>query len=173
MDEQKPEEMAGQVPVTGASLPPEEVYGQVPVTEDSQASEEVIYQSSDVSQQRPEEVRPQVIGASQPPEERASGMAISAMVVGIVGILCSWVIVFSLPLGITALVLGIIEFKRIKDGASHEKGRAMAITGIILGSLTLFAVVTYIVVIAFTAVSLATGLSALIPSLIEQFGTFY
>jgi uncharacterized membrane protein len=141
MEEQKPEEMESQIPVTDTPRPPEEVK----------------YQAPEVSQQS-EEIRPQVIGA---------------MVVGIVGILCSWVIVFSLPLGITALVLGVIEFKRIKDLAASEKGRGMAITGIILGSLTLCAVLTYIVVIAFTAVSFATGMSAFLPSIIDKFGTFY
>jgi hypothetical protein len=157
MDDQKPEEMEDQIPATDLSQP-------IP--------EEVKYRASEATP-IPEEVRPQVIGAPQPPEERASGMAISAMVVGIVGILCSWAIVFSLPLGITALVLGIIEFRRIKDGAANEKGRGMALTGIILGSLTLCAVLTYIVVIAFTAVSFATGMSAFLPSIIDKFGTFY
>jgi uncharacterized membrane protein len=170
MEEQKPEEMESQIPVTDTPKPPEEVNNQAP--EVLPIPQEVKYQAPEVSQQF-EEVRPQVIGASQPPEEKASGMAISAMVVGIVGILCSWAIVFSLPLGITALVLGVIEFKRIKDLAASEKGRGMAITGIILGSLTLCAVLTYIVVIAFTAVSFATGMSAFLPSIIDKFGTFY
>jgi hypothetical protein len=158
MDEQKPEEAESQIPAADLSQP-------VP--------EEVKYQAPETSQPVPEEVRPQVIGASQPSEERAGGMAISAMVVGIVGILCSWAIVFSLPLGITALVLGIIEFRRIKDGAASEKGRGMAITGIILGSLTLCAVLTYILVIAFTAISFATGISAFLPNIINKLGTFY
>jgi hypothetical protein len=156
MDEQKPEEVEGKIPATDAE----------------QLQEEVKYQAPEASQPT-EEVRPQVVGAQQPSEERAGGMAISAMVVGIVGILCSWVIVFSFPLGVTALILGIIEFKRINDGAASEKGRGMAITGIILGSLTLFGAIIYIIVIALTAVSFATGMSALIPSLMEQFGTFY
>jgi hypothetical protein len=157
MDEQKPEEMESQIPVKDLSQP-------VP--------EEVKYQPPETSQPT-EEVRPQVIGAPQPPEEKASGMAISAMVVGIVGVLCSWAIVLSLPLGITSLVLGIIEFRRIKDGTASEKGRGMSIAGIILGSLTLCAVLTYIVVIAFTAVSFATGMSAFLPTIIDKFGTFY
>jgi hypothetical protein len=157
MDEQKPEEMGAQIPAADLS---------------QTVPEEIKYQAPDTSRP-PEEVRPQVIGTLQPSEEKAGGMAISAMVVGIVGILCSWAIVFSLPLGITALVLGIIEFRRIKDGAASEKGRGMAITGIILGSLTLCAVLTYIVVIAFTAVSFATGMSAFLPTIIDKFGTFY
>lgn len=172
MDGQEPEETQDQAPAAEAPQPPEEVKYQVMDT--SLASEEMQGQIPVTeAPQAPEEVRPQVIGAPQPLEERASGMAIGAMVVGIVGILCAWAIVFSLPLGITALVLGIIEFKRIKDGASHEKGRGMALTGIILGSLALFTVVTYIVVIAFTAVSFATGMLAWLPSVIKQFGTFY
>jgi hypothetical protein len=157
MNEQKPEETEGQVPAADLSQP-------IP--------EEIKYQSPETSQPS-EEVRPQVIGASQPPEEKASGMAISAMVVGIVGILCSWAIVFSIPMGITALVLGIIEFRRIKDGVASAKGRGMSIAGIILGSLTIFGAIIYIIIIALTAVSFATGMSGLIPSFIEQFGTFY
>ena len=171
MDEQKPEEVEGQIPVTDLSQPiSEEVKYETP--EVSPIPEEVKYQAPETSQP-PEEIKPQVIGASQPSEERAGSMAISAMVVGIVGILCSWAIVFSLPLGITALVLGIIEFRRIKDSAASEKGRGMAITGIILGSLTLCAVLTYIVVIAFMAISFATGMSAFLPTIIDKFRTFY
>ena len=151
---------------------PEEIQEQVPAAESLQASETAQYQAPNASPE-PEEVRPQVIGVSQPPEDRASGMAISAMVVGIVGILCSWVVVFSFPLGVTALILGIIEFKRIKDGVSNEKGRAMAITGIILGSLTILGAMVYIIIIAVMAVSSATIFSSLLPSIMDQFGSFY
>ncbi len=94
MDEQKPGEAESQSPASDASQPPEEVkYND---SETSPIPEEVKYQAPETSP-IPEEVRPQVIGAPQQPEEKASGMAISSMVVGIVGILCSWVIVFSFP----------------------------------------------------------------------------
>jgi hypothetical protein len=170
MDEQKPEEAEGRLTEADAPQLPQEV--KYETSETPQSPEEIKYQSLDTSQP-PEEVRPQVIGTNQPLEERAHGMAIAAMVVGIAGILCSWVIVFSFPLGVAALVLGIIEFKRIKDGASSEKGRGMAITGIILGSLTIFGVIIYIIVIALTAVGFITGMTAFLPKLMEQFGTFY
>ena len=150
----------------------EEIQEQVPAAESLQAPETAQYQSPNASPE-PEEVRPQVIGASQPPEDRASGMAISAMVVGIVGILCSWVIVFSFPLGVTALILGILEFKKIKDGAANEKGRGMAITGIILGGLAIFGALVYLIIIVVMAVSSATIFSSLLPSIMDQFGSLY
>lgn len=151
---------------------PEEIQEQVPAAESLQASETARYQAPNTSPE-PEEVRPQVIGVSQPPENRASSMAISAMVVGIVGILCSWVIVFSFPLGVTALIFGIIEFKKIKDGVSNEKGRGMAITGIILGSLTIVGALVYIIIIAVMVVSSAVIFLSLLPSIMDQLGSFY
>ncbi len=157
MDEQNPEEVQGQIPVTEASQLPEEVKYDVPAASPA-----------------PEEVKPEVIGAAQPPEDRASGMAISAMVVGIVGILCSWVIVFNFALGVTALVLGIVELKRIKDGAANKKGNGMALTGVILGSLVILGALVYVIVMAVLAVSFTTGMSSMIPSLMKQFGgNFY
>jgi hypothetical protein len=170
MDEQKPEEMEGRIPVTDAPQPPEEVKYVAP--EASPVPEEVKYEAPEASQPI-EEVKPQVIGAAQPPEDRASGMAISSMVVGIIGILCSWVIFFSIPLGVAALVLGILEFKKIKDGAASEKGRGMAIAGIILGGLTLAGAIIYIIVIVVSAVSFTTIFSSMMPSIMEKFGTFY
>jgi hypothetical protein len=121
-----------------------------------------------MEEQKTEEVQPQVIGAPAP-EDKASGLAITAMVIGIVAIVCSWVIGLNFALGIAALVIGIIEFKKINDKQSSEKGKGMALTGIILGSLAILGSIIYVIVIAVTAVSIFSWL----PSFAESFGINY
>ena len=93
-------------------------------------------------EQKPEEIQPQVISAPAP-EERASGLAITAMVLGILAIVCSWVIGLNFALGIAALVIGIIEFKKINEKQSSEKGKGMALAGIILGAIGIFGAIIY------------------------------
>ncbi|MBM3706975.1 MAG: DUF4190 domain-containing protein [Actinobacteria bacterium] len=119
-------------------------------------------------EQKTEEVQPQVIGAPSP-EERASGLAITAMVLGIVALVCSWVMGLNFALGIAALVIGIIEFKKIKEIKSSEKGKGMALTGIILGAIGILGGIIYVIVIAVTAASFFTWL----PSLMESLNFYY
>ncbi len=66
-----------------------------------------------MNDQKPEEVKAEVVGV---PEDKPSGLAITALVLGIVGVVCSWVIVLNFALGIAALIIGIIEFKKIGAG---------------------------------------------------------
>lgn len=106
-----------------------------------------------MNDQKPEEVKVEVIGA---PEDKPGGLAITSMVLGIAGVVCSWVIVLNFALGLAALITGIIEFKKISAGTSSMKGRGMAIAGIVLGSVTIFASIIYVIVIAVTAVSAYT-----------------
>lgn len=71
--------------------------------------------------------------ASAPAQAAAtapSGIAIAAMVVGIVSIFLGWVPFLGFAIGVTALVLGIIAIKKIS-------GKGMAITGIITGGLAI------------------------------------
>jgi hypothetical protein len=121
-----------------------------------------------MDEQKPEEVQPQVVGAPVS-EDRASGMAIAAMIVGIVGIVCAWIIGLNFALGLAALILGIIEYKRIQDKQSSAKGKGMALTGIILGSLTLFGALMYVIIAVVSAVSFTTWL----PSIMNEFSSFY
>lgn len=65
-------------------------------------------------------------------EEKASGLAIAALVTGILSILP---IFPGFALGIAAIVCGAIDFKRIKEGKSSIKGRGFDIAGIVLGSI--------------------------------------
>lgn len=65
-----------------------------------------------------------------PLEQKASSLAITGLVFGILG-LCF------MPFGIVALILGIIALTQIADPARALTGRGMAITATILGGLSL------------------------------------
>ena len=72
--------------------------------------------------------------------EKRGTMAVIALILGVAGILISWVpiVVFaSFLVAIAAMVLGVIELKRIDNGKSPSIGRGFAITGIILGAATI------------------------------------
>ncbi|MFW6038947.1 MAG: DUF4190 domain-containing protein [bacterium] len=59
-----------------------------------------------------------------------SGLAIAALVLGILG--------FCLPLlGIVALILGLIAINQIDNPANRLQGRGMAMSGVVLGSVSL------------------------------------
>lgn len=82
-----------------------------------------------------------VYGAGQPaygtgqPGSRPKGMAITALVLGIVALLFSWTLIGGVLFGIVAIVLGIMASGRAKRGEAD--GRGMAITGAVLGGLGL------------------------------------
>ena len=61
-----------------------------------------------------------------------SGVSIAAFVLGILSIVTCGPC-FSIP----ALVLGLIEMRNIKNRASSEEGHAFALTGAILGGISL------------------------------------
>lgn len=69
----------------------------------------------------------------------SNGVAIAALVVGIIGALLCWVPIVGLVLGLVALVLGIV-------GVRRRTGKGMAIAGIVLGAIAV--VVGVVVLIA-------------------------
>ena len=89
-----------------------------------------------------------VVGVSK---NKVSGLAITALVLGIVGVFCSWAFAWMIPLnfvlGIAALVIGIIAFKKISAGISSLKGRGIALVGIILGSVTIIVAIIYLILV--------------------------
>lgn len=71
--------------------------------------------------------------------EKRGTMAVLALIFGIAAILISWVpivVYLSFLIAIAAMILGAIELKRIDKGKSPSIGRGFAVTGIILGALT-------------------------------------
>lgn len=71
--------------------------------------------------------------------DKPGTMAVLSLISGILSILGSCIPIVGAFLGfilsMAAIVLGIIELKRIKKDDSGEKGRGMSIAGIILGGL--------------------------------------
>lgn len=63
--------------------------------------------------------------------DKASGMAITALIFGILSFCCCGFIA-----GIPALVLGFMENGKINRGASSAKGKWMAIVAIVLGIIS-------------------------------------
>jgi len=63
-----------------------------------------------------------------PVEDKASGMAIAALVLAILGFCCCGVFA-----AIPAFICGFIENGRINRGVSSPKGKWMAMVGIIVG----------------------------------------
>ena len=68
---------------------------------------------------------------------RGAGMAIAALVLGILALLFCWTIVGGVLLGLGAIVLGILASTRARRGVSS--GFGMAVAGIVLGLLGLLA----------------------------------
>jgi hypothetical protein len=72
---------------------------------------------------------------SPPTRPLGSGLAIAALVVGILALLTFWTVVGGIVLGLVAIVLGVIALGRVKKGIAA--GRGMAIAGVVLGVLGL------------------------------------
>ncbi len=91
-----------------------------------------------------------------PPTGPKKGLAIAALVLGIVAILGAWIPfagLFSVVLGIAGLVLGIVAL--VKANRGQAGGRAMAIVGAVLGGLSIVVGIasTVIAVVAITDAS--------------------
>src|SRR5256714_419008 len=67
------------------------------------------------------------------PAPRTNGLAIAATVLGIVGVLSSWLLLPS----ILALVFGLVSHSQIQRSGGIQGGRGLAITGIVLGAVGL------------------------------------
>ncbi len=72
---------------------------------------------------------------NEPADRGGSGMAITALVVGIVALLGSWTVVGGILLGLAAVIVGLIALVKIKQGRAG--GKVMAIIGIVAGALGL------------------------------------
>jgi apolipoprotein N-acyltransferase len=75
--------------------------------------------------QTPEDYRP------RGPAARTNGLAIAALVLGVVG---AFTASFVLP-SILALVFGLVSLSQIKRSAGTQGGQGLAIAGIVLGAV--------------------------------------
>lgn len=60
-----------------------------------------------------------------------NGMGVAALVLGILAVLTCWIIYVSIPLGVLAIVFGVIGRGRARRGEATNAGSAMA--GMVLG----------------------------------------
>ena len=104
-----------------------------------------------------EEVKAEVVGS----EDRPGVMAIVALICGILSVLCHCVPVagsfIGFALSVAAIVLGIIEVRKISRGESSLKGKGMAIAGIILGAVGIVFGIIWAIIIAIGALAGAFG----------------
>jgi hypothetical protein len=79
-----------------------------------------------------EPVTPQPV-SGQEMEDKASGRAIAAMVIGICSVVfgCCLFGIFGIGLGIAGLILSLNERKAIAAGQASEKGKVFALVGLI------------------------------------------
>lgn len=78
--------------------------------------------------------------------KKAPGMALAAMILGIVGVVTGFV-VFGALLGIAAIILGALSLKKVKEVGV---GKAFALTGIITGAVSvLISICMLFVIISF------------------------
>ena len=76
------------------------------------------------------QVPPMPYGA---PVAKTNGMAIAALVTSLAGSFCG--------LGFLGLVFGLISLNQIKKSNGAETGKGMALTGVIIGGLTVLAII--------------------------------
>jgi len=111
-----------------------------------------------------EEVKAEVVGS----EDRPGPMAIVALICGILSVLCHCVPVAGMFLGfilsVAAIILGIIESKKIGRGESSTKGKGMAIAGIILGAVGIVFGIIWAILLAVGVFAGAFG---------EMFNSYY
>ncbi|MCS0636204.1 DUF4190 domain-containing protein [Streptomyces sp. LP05-1] len=86
----------------------------------------------------PGRYQPYPAGGPQEPAPapvRGNGMAIAALVLGVIGLLLFWSVFGGVILGLLALILGIVGARRARGGRARHRG--MAVAGIVLGALAL------------------------------------
>ena len=79
---------------------------------------------------------------NQEPPKQSSGLSIASMVLGIISIVSCCVACLSIPLGILAVIFGIIGVVK------NQPGKGMAVAGIITGGISIAAVVVLYILIA-------------------------
>ena len=83
--------------------------------------------------------------SSAPARSGGAGFAIAALVLGILAVLTCWTVVGGILLGLVAIILGIVGWRRASRRVATGKG--MAITGVVLGTVGLLLSVIFVVFI--------------------------
>lgn len=92
--------------------------------------------------------QPSYGGGGGYPQKQSNGMGIAALVLGILAILTCWFIVGGF-FGLLALIFGIIGRGKAKRGEASNGG--MALTGIILGVISMLVAIVFLVFVGMFA----------------------
>ena len=90
-------------------------------------------------------------GYAQPgwgPPPKTEGMAIGALVCGILGTLCGVIGCFGLLIGPVGIVLGVVARRRIRESGGMTKGEGLALAGLVLGIIGTVASVGWLIAFA-------------------------
>jgi site-specific recombinase len=92
----------------------------------------------------------------QPAAHKKQGMAVASMVLGILSVLIGWIPVVGwftgFPMALLAVILGAVAIGQANKKPDEFGGKGMAITGLVLGIVTLaLALLFWIVVGSFIA----------------------
>ncbi len=74
---------------------------------------------------------------------RGKGMAVTALVLGIIALFGFWTVIGGILFGLAAVVFGLIAFLRVRRGSAS--GGVMAMIGLVLGLLSLVGAVVALV----------------------------
>lgn len=78
-----------------------------------------------------------------PPPPKTNGLAIAALVLGIIGLLLCWIPFLGLGLGVVAIILGLLGLRR------RPAGKGMSIAGLVLGALAVVGGILILIVVNF------------------------
>lgn len=73
-------------------------------------------------------------GYPQPPAGPRNGMGIAALVLGVVAMLSTWSVIGGLIFGITAAIVGLLAYRRVRR--QEADNGAVALAGLVLGALS-------------------------------------
>jgi hypothetical protein len=104
--------------------------------------------------QAPAPIAPLAMPAQAP---KTNTMALTAMIMGILSVVLVWCC-YGIPFNLCALIFGIIGMVQIKNSPVPQKGKGMAIAGIVL------AIVSFIMAAAFVAFVVSN------PDFLQKFG---
>lgn len=76
------------------------------------------------------------------------GMAVGALVCGIIGTLCGVIGCFGVVIGPVAIVLGVVARRRIRDNGGFTRGDGLALAGIVLGIIGTVASIGWLIAFA-------------------------
>lgn len=87
-------------------------------------------------------------GYGQLAGQKNEGMAVGALVCGIVSALCGVIGFCGVIIGPVAIVLGVVARRRIRDSAGMTKGDGLALAGLVLGIIGTVASVGWLIAFA-------------------------